>query len=333
MRSQIFIYILVMIGTLAPAQDRRTTTMPDRFEIGRHTFIDVGPPFHFYELFFVRPADRDSSIEKILLTPAGAACFQPAKIEVASAILKDSVSDLLDSRNPCSIPKKELRREFKRCKKCLVFSGADVAMRVQCGSNTRVLRSAVLDRDLFDQHPGTPKHTFQTMELLAKLDRVVGLQPLDQPTFAPGAPNTPEATEHTPAPPELADVAAGKYDSVFKNVSPKPSEIYQAAQIKPPSPTIKLLASIPAPLSVFVEPEYPQMARIAHIEGNVLLKLEIAPTGAVSDAVCASGHPLLCAASKRVVPDWVFPAETANHQGEVTLEFRLNCLIQIQQAG
>jgi TonB-like protein len=322
-----------MFGTLARAQDRRTTAMPDRFEIGRHTFIDIGPPFDFYELFFVRPAGSGSSIDKILLTPAGAACLQPAKIEIASAVLKDSVKDLLDSYNPCTIPQRELRRELKRCKKCPVFSGADVAMRVQCGANTRVLRSAVLDRDLFDQHPGTPKHTLQTMELLAKLDRVVGLQPLDQPMFATGAPNALEAGDPKPASPELADVAAGKYDSLFKDASPKPSEVYHAAQIKPPSPTIKLLASIPAPLSVFVEPEYPQMARIAHIEGNVLLKLEIAPTGAVKDAVCASGHPLLCAAAKRVTPEWVFSAETANHQEEVILEFRLNCLIEIQQTG
>ena len=177
MRSRIFVYALVLIGTLAPAQDRRAITVPDRFEIGRHTFIDFGPPFDFYELFLVRPAGSGSTIEKVLLTPAGPGCLQPARIQISSAVLKESVSDLLDSRNPCIIPKKELRRELKRCKKCPAFSGADVAMRLQCGSDTRVIHSAVLDRELADRHPGAAKHTFQTMELLARLDKVVGLKP------------------------------------------------------------------------------------------------------------------------------------------------------------
>jgi hypothetical protein len=42
--------------------------------------------------------------------------------------------------------KKPLRRELKRCKKCLVFSGADVVLQVQCGTETCLIRTDILDK-------------------------------------------------------------------------------------------------------------------------------------------------------------------------------------------
>ena len=227
MRRQAFICAVLLSGTLAFSKDQKTLALPDQFEIGRHTFLDFGPPFDYYELFLVRPMGNAASIEKIMLAPAGNACMQPAKIEIASAVAKESVASLLSS-NPCAIPERALRRELKRRKKYLVFSGANIAMQVQCGSDTRIIRSDVLDREWFDTNPGTPKHTSQTMELLAKLDQASGPSPLDKPVFPVS--ETPKTD--TPSSPMLDDIAAGKYDSLFKDAPSKPSEVYRSAQNK-----------------------------------------------------------------------------------------------------
>lgn len=321
MRFHVFICAFLLTGTLAFPKDHKTVAMPDQFEIGRHTFIDVGPPFDYYELFLVRLMGNSASIERIMLTPSGNACTQPAKVEAGSARVKESVASLLGSTNPCAIPEKELRRELKRRKKYLVFSGANVAMQVQCGSYTRIIRSDVLDRDWFDANPKTPKHTSQTMALMEKLERAIGAGPLDQPIFPVS--QTPEVD--VPASPALEDIEAGKYDSLFKDAPSKLSAVYRSTQNKLPSPTIKLLASTPVAPVTFVEPEYPPMARIAQIEESVVVKLEIGPEGTATNPVCESGHPILCASVKDAASKWKFPADSEGHQAQVTIEFKLNC--------
>lgn len=321
MRFQVFTCAFLLIVTLGFAKDQKAVPMPDHFEIGRRTFFDFGPPFNYYELFLVRPMGDNSSIERIMLTPAVNACLQPAKVEAVSVVVKESVASLLSSTNPCAIPEKELRRELKRRKKYLVFSGAIVAMRVQCGADTRIIRSDVLDRDWFAANPETPMHTSQTMELMAKLEQAVGPGPLDKPVFPVS--ETPKANA-LPSP-ALEDIAAGKYDVLFKNASDKPSEVYIASQNRIPSPTIKLLASTPVGPVTFVEPTYPQMARIAQIEGNVVMKLEIGSDGAATNPVCESGHPVLCASVKDAASKWRFSAGRGNREVQLTIEFKLNC--------
>jgi len=101
--------------------------------VGRHPFFDVGPPFDFYEVFSARSEENGTLIERITLTPPGNACTQPATIQITMASLHESVAVLLGKTNPCAIPEKDLLRELKRCKKCLVFSGADVVMQVYRG--------------------------------------------------------------------------------------------------------------------------------------------------------------------------------------------------------
>lgn len=201
----------------ALGQERKSAiAVPDQFEIGRHTFFDFGPPFDFYELFVVRSIASGASIGRLTLTPVGDKCFTPAKVETVSAVIHESVRNLFDSTNPCSIPERALRRELKRRKKSLVFSGANVTMQVQCGSQTRLVRADILDRDMFDAAPHTPEHTSWTMSLLDRLEQAVGPGVLNSPIF-PTAADTeaPPATADSAA---LQDLAAGKYDGLFQAV-------------------------------------------------------------------------------------------------------------------
>ena len=259
--------VLALAGEALSQKSHVTSIQPNQFEIGRRTFFDFGPPFNYYELFIVRPAASGASIERIIVTPPGNVCLAPAKVEIARSSIDESPSSLLGSKSLCSIPEKELQRELKRCKHCLVFSGANVVMRVQCGTQTRFIRSDILDRDLFDPAAKTPEHTSSTIRLLGRLDNAVGPGVMDKPMFE--IPNEGKAIAKDSDSAVLQDLSAGKYDELFKGAPDKPSELYRAAQNLAPAPSVRLLNSIPFSPEVFVQPSYPAIARMASIEGIV----------------------------------------------------------------
>jgi hypothetical protein len=165
---------LILCGVALGQEQPTSSVRVGTFEIGLRTFFDFGPPFNYYELFIVSPSATGSLVQRITLTPPSDECFGPAKLEVASASVGESIDALLASVNPCVIPEKELRRELHRCKKCLGFSGAEVLLRFQCGDQKRLIRSNVFDRDWFDPSAKTPQRTLWVSHLLNRLQRAVG---------------------------------------------------------------------------------------------------------------------------------------------------------------
>ncbi len=265
--------------------------MPERFVLGRHTFIDIGPPFDFYEILSVHRNAKGTAVERITVTPPGHPCTQPAaSVEVGNASLAASISDLLAGSNPCSIPDRALRKELKRCKKCLVFSGAQITMSVQCGTQTRFLRMDILDRDMFDPVPNTPEHTSWTMALLGRLDQALGPGVLERPVFGLDVGN---GRPTQPLSPAVEDLRRGAFDALFKQAPDKPSELYLKAQNPPPLPTVTLTKMSPVrPISEAL-PGYPPLARMTGTSGVVSFTLEVAPDGTVKNFQLVDGHPLL----------------------------------------
>lgn len=231
---------------------------------------------------------------------------------------------MLAGLNPCTIPEKELRRELKRCKNCIVFSGANVAMQVQCGTQTRVIRSDILDRDMFDPEPNTPKYTSWTMQLLDHLDQALGPGVLDQPIFPMLAKE--QTTVPDEASPHLSDLGSGKYDALFQDAPDKPSDLYRAAQIHPATPSVRLESVAPFEPVTAVLPSYPPIARVAHVEGSVSFKMEVDAQGGVSAITFDSGSPLLRGQVKNAVSGWKFSEEAFNHEVNARIDFALNCL-------
>ena len=324
MRDCAILFAVLCWPSPALAQERgATTAQPTRFEIGRHTFIDVGPPFDYYELLIVRSAENGTSIERITLTPAGDVCFSPAKYEMADGSVTETIPALLGKTNPCKIPEKELRHELKRRKKGRVFSGAEVVMQVQCGNQTRIIRSDVLDRDMFNPAARIPQHTSWTMELLKRLDQPVGPGVLDKPIFATSDAEHP--AEKTSDPALLKELNAGKYDLLFQGAPDKPSDLYRAAQKPPPLPAVELKSSSPIAPEVFLLPKYPVLAKMAHVEGTVSLKIEVDANGAVTKFDVVSGHPLLRVGMKESMSAWRFPRIAVSQKIEATVQFTLNC--------
>ena len=206
---------------------------------------------------------------------------------------------------------------------CLVLeSGANVAIQVQCGTRTRVIRADIFDQDMFDPAAKTPEHTSWAMALLQRLDQAVGPGVMEKPIFP--------TSETAPAPQlpdseELRDLASGKYDPLFQGAPDKPSGLYRAAQVRPPTPTVKLIQSTPFQPELFAAPQYPPIARMANVEGTVVLKLEVGADGRVGTVAVESGHPMLKGAAQEAAKGWRFPKQAAGQQVGVTIEFSTSC--------
>jgi len=74
-----------------------------------------------------------------------------------------------------------------------------------------------------------------------------------------------------------------------------------------------------------VEPNYPPDARAQHLEGTVVLNVEIGEDGHVSKAVVASGNPLLASAAVQAVRQWQYEPDSEGRvsQVKIALQFTL----------
>jgi len=310
MRCGVILCAILVLGKMGlPADRKPVSSLPSQFEVATDTFVDSGPPFNFYEISIVRPAANGAHIERIYLTPPADECFTPGKIKTAEASVTGSVASLLGEPNPCTIPEKTLRRELTRCKHCGVFSGSNVVMQVQCGDQTRSMRSYILDRD---HAPGAKltEYTSWMMHLLDRLDEAVEKEP---PTRSPAGPAI------------LQDLSAGKYDALFEGSRDKPSDLYRASLKQPAVATpVRLVSSIPFAPEVFVLPQYPVIAKTARIQGSVSVEADVDSNGALIN-LALDGPPLLFQSVSNAAKDWKFPKDAHGQHIHVTILFDLNC--------
>jgi len=297
--------------------------MPDSIVIARDTFWDFGPPFHYYDLILITKNDEGLVLDQVLVTPHGDACFQPAKVEERKAVLHESVSDLLGGRNPCDIPEKELNREIKRCKKCLVFSGANVTMQASCSGQNRQLRMDILDRDIYGSHPQTPANTSWTMQLLMKLQDVLGPGSEAEPMFHLGT----DPRQPVPEDAVVNSIRDGKYDDLFGKDSGISGIVVEAEQPPPPPPSVEVVGVEPiAPISGEA-PKYPPIARAAHVEGLVEATFDLGPYGKVTNIQFLSQQRLKMAelSVSDALAKWTFPPSAFGKTEKAQIRSSLNC--------
>jgi TonB family protein len=197
-------------------------------------------------------------------------------------------------------------------------------MEVRCGSQTRLIRMDILDRDMFDPAPKTPERTSWTMALLGRLDQALGRGVMERPIFALVEP-TPPLRGNSKSD-DLARLSAGAFGALFQSAPHKLSDLYRLAQAPPPPPpTVELLRTSPwSPVFPSV-PQYPTLARMARIAGQVAFTLEVTSGGTVSDLEFLSGHVMLQKAVESEVARWKFPQDAAGQRIEGVIEFKINC--------
>jgi len=77
-----------------------------------------------------------------------------------------------------------------------------------------------------------------------------------------------------------------------------------------------------------VEPQYPEAARLAHIQGAVVLEVNVNEKGTVQELRALSGDPQLVMAAAEAVRQWRFKpyaprGDALDFQTQVTVDFKL----------
>lgn len=316
--------MLVCCATCMAEKQKRQRPFPTEAVIGRDSFIDIGPPFDYYDLTFLVAKGDDTDVERVSLTPAADSCFLPAGVKTFHVVLHESLFSLLHSANPCDFSEKALNAERKRRKKGLpVFSGMNVIMQVKCAENTRIIRADILDRDIFEQHPNTPQYTSWSQALFENLDQVTGDRPWEAPVFpVSDAPISSAIPTQSAA---LQAIATGKYDTIFGKTSDRPSDLYRSAQAGARHPLIELTQADPVRPLTFVAPLYPPIAKFAHVHGNVDFHFAVGEDRSASSVEIDSGPKLLWKSTTDAIAQWKFAPEDAGKTVRGSIRFGLNC--------
>jgi protein TonB len=77
-----------------------------------------------------------------------------------------------------------------------------------------------------------------------------------------------------------------------------------------------------------VEPQYPQMAKVAHVQGDVVLQALIAKNGSIENLRAVSGHPILIQAAMEAVKQWRYKpyllnGEPVEVETTITVKFHM----------
>jgi TonB family protein len=312
---------MVLVGCGLCAAQGAKVGMPDRLVIARHTFFDFGPPFDYYELIQVKSEGDALDVERVLVTPPGQACLQPAKVESEIGVLHKTMENLLAGRTPCAIPENELRRELKRCKNCLTFSGVNITMQLNCGGRERQLHMDILDRDMFDSSPHTPTNTSWTMALMAELDKALSPGVMEKPMFSLGG----SARSGVPNTELVRRVRDGEFDGLFGKDHKVSLVVHEADTLPPPPPSVEIEKVEPfAPISPKL-PIYPPIAKAARVEGLVTVTFDVSAEGKVENIVLVNGPKLVELGVKDAVVGWHFPQSAWGMSGHAAIRFNLNC--------
>jgi TonB family protein len=329
-RPSILLASLLSLAATAVGQEAGKSIEASGFVVGVDTYFDFGPPLNYYEIFIVIPTQEGAKVEKFTLTPLAHKCYAPEKTEYVEKTTTLTVKELLAGEDPCAIREKDLKKEQTQKKHELNFSGANISLQVSRGGATRTIKTEVLERDWFLAHPGTPKDTGWTMELLNKLGSLTGPGVREKPAFA--MTETGPVAPLSADPATLQDLAAGKYDSLFPNPEEKASDIYRGSLVPLPQPSVTLLSSTPMEPAHFTLPAYPRLPWLVQHEGEPSVALRIDSQGNVSAVEMYMGSKLFEGAVRDAVKDWKFPpappsTEMLDPPREVTVRFsfQLNC--------
>jgi protein TonB len=97
---------------------------------------------------------------------------------------------------------------------------------------------------------------------------------------------------------------------------PSPALPSGAPAANEPGPTLKRLrisSGVANELAIYnPAPEYPQMARIAHISGDVVLGITIDRKGEVTNISVHEGHPILVTSAINAVKKWKYRPHVMN---------------------
>ena len=98
--------------------------------------------------------------------------------------------------------------------------------------------------------------------------------------------------------------------------------------VRPLGPTKVSSGVMQGNLTHRIEPTYPNMARVAHIQGDVVLQATISKQGSIENLRGVSGHPILIQAAMEAVRQWKYRpyelnGEPVEVETTVTVKFHM----------
>jgi len=139
-----------------------------------------------------------------------------------------------------------------------------------------------------------------------------------QPALAAGSRSV-TARPLAPAGPPSGGLTVTENGKVIYRADPSDAES-TSADAEPQTPVTRLVRR--------VDPEYPEAAAAQHIEGPVVLDVQVLADGTVGNIKVLSGNPLLTEAAVKAVKQWQYQpftdtGEASNSQMQVTVRFSL----------
>ena len=310
-----------MLACGVSSAQKTSVALPESLVIARDAFWDMGPPNDDYDLIQITKSGEGLALDQVLVTPPGQRCLQPATVEERSAILHETMEKLIEGRNPCAIPERDLHREVKRCQNCMAFSGVNVTIQAKCGGKERQLRLDILDRDIYDGRTQTPENTSWSMRLMSHLDNALGPGLEAKPIFQIGvAPH-----RDVPNTPLVNAIRGGKFDELFGKEQGVSELVVEADQPPPPPPSVVIESISPVPPVAPDLPNYPPIAIAARIEGRVTVTFDVDAGGRAQNISLVDGPKMLQLAVEDAVPGWMFPESARGGTGQAVVAFHLNC--------
>jgi periplasmic protein TonB len=162
----------------------------------------------------------------------------------------------------------------------------------------------------------------------SNLQQGVLVMPREIPRNISMAPDQNEPTQAPPGPYVIGSTGVGSPDGFYRSLGPATNPVMPL----PPPPTV----SRPIYVSVMnegmlirrVQPAYPASAKIAHVQGKVVLSAIISKEGTIENLRVLTGHPMLVRAAIEAVSQWRYrPYILNNEPVEVETQVTVNFIL------
>jgi TonB family protein len=325
----------------------RPAAVPEvrRFYAVGHTFWDNGPMWD-YHIVEAKQDGSDTLVRDVLIisvqSPCGPSCTVKARIK---HLHNTTPATLVGENNPCAVDQRELLRELRRNRRALkhtqLFTFADFVIVADCGGKETVLQLPLLP---FPAGPHGPPRIERSYDLLRDVEkRVFGtdqvfntsadMKIFDDLEGEKGG----EDDERTGAA-LVPELRSGAYDRALWGDCKKAACAGQGLKgvletyVPPDQRTEPAVSWVKPPSYKFVKvalPGYPPLARLARVQGDVELELQVDErTGLVVGVAAMSGHPLLLRTAHQAARDWQFQPEKQPEgvkKNKVVLRFDMKC--------
>ncbi|MBZ5520963.1 MAG: energy transducer TonB [Acidobacteriia bacterium] len=128
----------------------------------------------------------------------------------------------------------------------------------------------------------------------------------------------------------IREISAGKITSEIRNIEIKPAQFQDSDFSIPPNttPFETCQEMTPARVIEHSNPVYPEIARVAHVSGDVVIRAVIGKSGEIKTLRVISGHPILIQAAMDAVKRWRYtpamcPSGTVAVQRDLTIRFHM----------